>query len=236
MKILIADAKSLKENNYPISINKPLFYDKSNLLIEKMKLLDYYQIHDLMKISFNQAKIIENYFRLDKEIAALNLYNGVVFKQLQLSKYGNKEFAYLDKHLLIQSPLYGLVRYNDGIRYHRLEMKNDSRLYDYWDKEVNEYLKDEEIISLSTKEYEKMVHCDMIHVDFVVRIGNSFKRNAVYLKKARGMMLDYMILHQIEDIEMIKDIVIDGYHYSKDDSTKYHWLFIKEESMKYIKL
>ena len=63
----------------------------------------------------------------------------------------------------------------------------------------------------------------------------SFKRNAVYLKKARGMILNYLIEHHIEDIEQIKEIVIDDYHFSEDDSNDDHWVFIKNEKMKYIK-
>ena len=96
---------------------------------------------------------------------------------------------------------------------------NEINLYQYWQKEINDYLKDEDIIlSLSTKEYEKMISHKMIQLDFVIRRGHTFKRNAVYLKKARGMMLNYLIEHHIEDIEQIKEIVIDDYHFSENDS------------------
>ena len=99
-----------------------------------------------------------------------------------------------------------------------------------------DYLKDEDIIlSLSTKEYEKMISHKMIQLDFVIRRGHTFKRNAVYLKKARGMMLNYLIEHHIEDIKQIKEIVIDDYHFSENDSNDDHWVFIKNEKMKYIK-
>ena len=103
-------------------------------------------------------------------------------------------------------------------------------------KELNDYLKNEDVIlSLSTKEYEKMFDLPIIQLDFVIRNGHTFKRNAVYLKKARGMILNYLIEHHIEDIEQIKEIVIDDYHFSEDDSNDDHWVFIKNEKMKYIK-
>ena len=41
--------------------------------------------------------------------------------------------------------------------------------------------------------------------------------------------------NHIEDIEQIKEIVIDDYHFSEDDSNDDHWVFIKNEKMKYIK-
>mgnify|MGYP001094905933 CR=1 FL=1 len=103
-------------------------------------------------------------------------------------------------------------------------------------KNISYYLKNEDVIlSLSTKEYEKMFDLPIIQLDFVIRNGHTFKRNAVYLKKARGMILNYLIEHHIEDIEQIKEIVIDDYHFSEDDSNDDHWVFIKNEKMKYIK-
>ena len=231
MKIIIADAKSLKEKHFPIEKQTPLFFNKAESLRKQLKELDINQIHDLMKISFKQSSLIYDYFHNEESFAAINLFNGVVFKQLDLKNYQKEEWDYLDKHLLINSPLY--------VNYHRLEMKhklNEINLYQYWYKELNDYLKDEDIIlSLSTKEYEKMISHKMIQLDFVIRRGHTFKRNAVYLKKARGMMLNYLIEHHIEDIKQIKEIVIDDYHFSENDSNDDHWVFIKNEKMKYIK-
>ena len=207
MKIIIADAKSLKEKHFPIEKQTPLFFNKAESLRKQLKELDINQIHDLMKISFKQSSLIYDYFHNEETFAAINLFNG--------------------------------IRYNDAVNYHRLEMKhklNEINLYQYWYKELNDYLKNEDVIlSLSTKEYEKMFDLPIIQLDFVIRNGHTFKRNAVYLKKARGMMLNYLIEHHIEDIEQIKEIVIDDYHFSENDSNDDHWVFIKDEKMKYIK-
>ena len=141
-----------------------------------------------MKISFKQSSLIYDYFHNEETFAAINLFNGIVFKHLDLKNYQKEEWDYLDKHLLINSPLYGILRYNDAVNYHRLEMKhklNEINLYQYWYKELNDYLKNEDVIlSLSTKEYEKMFDLPIIQLDFVIRNGHTFKRNAVYLKKA----------------------------------------------------
>ena len=80
-----------------------------------------------------------------------------------------------------------------------------------------------------------MFDLPIIQLDFVIKMVCFGKRNAVYLKKARGMMLNYLIEHHIEDIEQIKEIVIDDYHFSDNDSNDDHWVFIKDEKMKYIK-
>ena len=57
MKIIIADAKSLKEKHFPIEKQTPLFFNKAESLRKQLKELDIDQIHDLMKISFKQSTI-----------------------------------------------------------------------------------------------------------------------------------------------------------------------------------
>ena len=87
MKIIIADAKSLKEKHFPIEKQTPLFFNKAESLKKQLKELDIDQIHDLMKISFKQSSLIYDYFHNEETFAALNLFNGVVFKQLDLKNY-----------------------------------------------------------------------------------------------------------------------------------------------------
>ena len=76
MKIIIADAKSLKEKHFPIEKQTPLFFNKAEYLRKQLKELDIDQIHDLMKISFKQSSLIYDYFHNEETFAAINLFNG----------------------------------------------------------------------------------------------------------------------------------------------------------------
>lgn len=241
MKIIIADAKTLKINQYPIIGQKPLFEKKALYLRNQLQQLEPRDIHDFMKISFKQSNLIYDYLHNNEKYPALCLFDGIVYKQLSFHDYQKAEFEYLEKHLLINSPLYGLCRYNDLIQFHRLEIKhklNDISLYDYWQNEIDNYLKDEDfIISLSTKEYEKMIHHkNLILVDFIEISGEKIKRTAIYLKKARGKMLDYMIKNKIENINDIKKIVVNDYHFNEDFSTNKKLVFVRNEKIKYTHL
>ena len=40
---------------------------------------------------------------------------------------------------------------------------------------------------------------------------------------------NYFNVNEFKDIEKIKEIVIDDYHFSEDDSNDDHWVFIKNE-------
>lgn len=241
MKIIIADAKTLKIQSYPILGQKPLFENKAQFLRKQLQQLEPRDIHDLMHISFKQSELIYHYFQNNDRYPALCLYDGVVFKQLSLSRYDESDFQYLEQYLLINSPLYGICRYNDLIEFHRLEIKhklNGLSLYDYWQDDLNEYLKNEDfILSLSTKEYEKMIqHPRLIQVDFIELSGDKIKRTAVYLKKARGQMLDKMIKEKIVTIEDIKEIVVDDYHFDPKRSTSTKLVFVRNEKFKYTHL
>ena len=241
MKIIIADAKTLKIQSYPISGQRPLFENKAQFLRKQLQKLQPRDIHDLMHISFKRSDLIYSYFQNDDKYPALCLYDGVVFKQLSLSKYDDSDFQYMEKYLLINSPLYGICRYNDSIQFHRLEIKHKLSglsLYDYWQKELTEYFKNEDfILSLSTKEYEKMIHHPhLVQVDFIELAGDKIKRTAVYLKKARGKMLNKMIKEKITAIEDIKKIVVDDYHFDPERSSAEKLVFVRNEKIKYTHL
>lgn len=240
MKIIIADAKKLKVQQHPLNKQIPLFNDKSQKLLSILKSMNETQLHDLLKISFQQSKQLYKDLKEEKSYAALNLFDGLVYKQLHLDQYNNQQIQYLNHHLLINSPVYGLLRPQDQIEKHRLEISHHPHhinLYDYWHQDIQHYLKDEDmIISLSTKEYEKMIeHPRMITIDFQEVSGDTIKRRATYLKKARGQMLDYLIRHQVRDVEQIKTIIIDDYQYNDQLSTSQHFVFQRQLQMKYIK-
>jgi cytoplasmic iron level regulating protein YaaA (DUF328/UPF0246 family) len=49
-----------------------------------------------------------------------------------------------------------------------------------------------------------------------------------YAKKARGMMSRYIIEHQIQDPDKIKNFDMEGYRYSTNMSKKDEWVFIRD--------
>ena len=57
----------------------------------------------------------------------------------------------------------------------------------------------------------------------------------VHIKMPKLNVNMLALVFLFKDIEKIKEIVIDDYHFSEDDSNDDHWVFIKDEKMKYIK-
>lgn len=241
MKIIIAPAKVMKTKTTKITENSILFPKKTEKLSEYLKSYSIEQLHDQMKISFKMAETVYSYYHDDyKTTPAIFCYQGTVLKQLDLKTYDKTDFDYLQQYLNILSAYYGILEYNSAIKPYRLDMimKFDLNLYDYWQNEIDEYFKDEDfIISLASKEFTKMIyHPHLINLDFIENKGGKHTRNSMYVKQARGKMLNLMIKNKITCLEDLKKITFDNYCYNDTLSTPDNLVFIRDASQIYKKL
>lgn len=241
MKIIIAPAKVMKTKQVNIKTSELIFKDKTMILHNYLKKYSSNELHDLMKISFKMAETVYSYFHSDyDQTPALYCYQGTVFKQLNLNTYSNDDLNYLDKHLNIMSAYYGILKYNTLIAPYRLDMimKFDLNLYQFWKESVDNYFKDEDyIISLASKEFTKMLsHPSIINIDFVEDKAGKLTRNSMYVKQARGKMLDLMIKNKVTELTDLKQITFDDYHYNEELSTDNNYVFIRNGKQTYKKL
>ncbi len=172
----------------------------------------------------------------DQTIPAIECYNGAVFKQLELENYGQEEFSYLQEKLVIISPMYGPLHSDTEIWPYRLEMRlkpDGINLYDYWQEVMEEYFADVDlIINLASNEYSKVVEKNYQGkiIDFYFKEekeDGSLKTVGYYVKQNRGKMLDQMIKKQVESIDQIKEIELDGYVFNENHSAENEFYFIK---------
>lgn len=239
MKIIIAPAKQMKYRNTDIEMTKPIYYKKQKQLHNILKKFKPDQLHDIMKISFKMANEVYNYYHQEYPSGpALYFYLGTVYKQLKLNTYLQPEQEYLDRHLVILSAYYGALKYSDAIANYRLDMNmkiSDTSLYNFWHDAIKKYFEKEDvIISLASKEFTKMVdHPNIIDIDFVENKGDKVSRNAMYVKQARGKMLDFMVKHKIDTIAGIKNITVDRYTYREDLSTDNTLVFYRDIDRNY---
>lgn len=241
MKIIIAPAKVMKTKQINIKQTELLFSKKTKQLSKYLKQFSVEELHDFMKISFKMAETVYGYYHSDYDYTpAIYCYQGTVFKQINLNTYNDNDFNYLDKYLNIMSAYYGILKYNTKITPYRLDMimKFDLNLYDFWQKEVDKYFKDEDyIICLASKEFAKMInHPHLINIDFVEDKAGKLVRNSMYVKQARGKMLNIMIKNKIVLLEDLKSITFDDYHYENDLSTSNNYVFIRSAKQQYKKL
>lgn len=234
MKIIIAPSKTMKYKDYGFIQTPLIFPQETQYLLNLLQEYNDEELCTLMKISYKQALKVYDYYHQPQVLyPALSLYQGTVFKQLELQQY-HQHIDYLEQHFNIMSAYYGVLQYNTGISPYRLDMTmkpHQKNLYEYWYTPIYQYFENEDfIISLASQEFTTMIHHPHIYfIDFIEIVENKQKRNAMIIKKARGQMLNQMILKEIKTLEELKELNIDGFIYQQQYSHEQTLAFVKEK-------
>lgn len=237
MKIVISPAKSLDfESQLPTQKYTEYLFSKQSQTIDKvLKKQKPKQLMELMSISDKLADL--NWQRnQERNVAEMNLENarqavfafsGDVYIGLDAYSLSEDKIAVLQDKLRILSGLYGLLKPLDLIQPYRLEMGTklpigkNKNLYEFWKpiiaKQLNSELEKEELfVNLASNEYFdavdlKKIKGPVITPEFKDYKDGKLKMISFFAKKARGMMVRYIIDSKAETIEDLKGFNYEGY-------------------------
>lgn len=222
--------------NPETDLSIPVFLDKSETILEQMRNLSLSRLQSVWACSdegfdeyYHQLMSMNLY---DKLSPAVKCYKGVAYKEFEDILDDVGFMNYLNKHLRIISAFYGVLKAKDGIVPYRLEMASNMKIdglnmYNFWSYHIYEECRSDVIVNLSSEEYGKCVRNCLNEDDVFIDIDflQNGKRISSKMKKARGMMLRYMIINNIEDIEMIKEFSMGGYKFNPSLSTERKFVF-----------
>ncbi|MFK5884230.1 MAG: YaaA family protein [Candidatus Izemoplasma sp.] len=232
MLILLAPSKT-KELKLTTNLQAtdPLFIKETNHLHKILKGFSKAELGKIMKI---KNKLLDNAysdilsFTSSCPGMAIESFNGLVYKGLAKDSYQEPEYNYLEKNLLILDAFYGIIKPSTLIKNYRLDflMKLGINLYDYWN--IDNYLNDEVIINLASKEFSKMIKSTkVITVSFLQNKHGKLINQATYSKQARGLFLNYLVINKIEDLVSITKFDLDNYKYNKSLSDEWNIKFTR---------
>lgn len=231
MIILISPTKTFTKAT-DIANSSPIFENKANYLIEKIKELSVQDLKLKFKLSEKLSEQTYDYYQnLHNNFAAVYQYGGTAFKYLDPINIDKDKLS----NLYILSGLYGILNAFDGISPYRLEItdRNFLNLFDYWKHELNEFLskQDNKIINLASGEYTK--HLDfnndnILTIDFILNKDGKNTQQSMMLKKMRGLMANHLLTNDVDFKDLI-NVEIDGFKYSKELSNEKLYYFYKEE-------
>jgi cytoplasmic iron level regulating protein YaaA (DUF328/UPF0246 family) len=255
MLMVVSPAKTLDyETELPINeFTQPEMLGESQQLIDQLKKLTPIDVASLMKLSDKLADLNVNRFahwkqpfNVNNARPAIYAFKGDVYTGLDAYSFNKKEMAFSQKHLRILSGLYGLLKPLDLIQPYRLEMgtkfanKEGDNLYDFWGDKItnklNENLKTGEVIlNLASNEYFKSVKTTSLKGEVITPVfkdqkNGQYKIISFYAKKARGMMVQYVVKNKINDVEAIKQFDVAGYRFSELQSKDSDWVFLRDEA------
>jgi cytoplasmic iron level regulating protein YaaA (DUF328/UPF0246 family) len=252
MKIIISPAKSL-DFDTPAKVKEytqPSFLEQSEKLNKKLKTLSRKKLSELMKISDDLASL--NYdrnqnwnvpFEPENAKQAIYSFTGEVFRGIDVMSLEDDKVAVLQDKLRILSGLYGLLKPLDLIQPYRLEMGTKLKvgrkdnLYQFWGdtlaKTLNDELKDDELlINLASTEYFKAIPKKVLKVPMITPVFKDFKNGKyktimTFAKKARGLMVRYIVNNNVETLEELKGFNSEGYGFSEEMSSEYDLVFTR---------
>ena len=163
---------------------------------------------------------------------AIYAFNGDVYIGLDAYTLSKKQIDVLQEKLRILSGLYGLLKPLDLMQPYRLEMGTKlpvgthKNLYEFWKttitKSLNEELsKDELFVNLASNEYfdaidVKKLKVPVITPEFKDYKDGKLKMISFFAKKARGMMVRYIIDTNAETIDDLKGFNYEGYAFDSN--------------------
>ena len=88
------------------------------------------------------------------------------------------------------------------------------------------------MINLASNEYFRSIHPGSFSHTIITPVfkeseGEGFRNVTVYAKKARGMMLRFIIQNRITRPEYLKAFDEDGYYFNSDLSNQKEWVFCR---------
>lgn len=254
MKIVISPAKTLDfERAVPVQeATVPVFLREAKQIRKELKELSPAELMKLMDISEKLAEL--NWQRNQskgfgaKELKsdarqAVFAFNGDVYVGLDAYSLDPEKISVLQGTLRILSGLYGLLKPLDVIQPYRLEMGTNlsvgesKNLYEFWKpriaKALNKELKKGDVlVNLASQEYfsavdEKALKATVITPEFKDYRNGKLSMISFFAKKARGMMVRYIIETGAETVDDLKGFNYEGYSFDANLSEERKLVFTR---------
>lgn len=245
MKIIISPAKSLDfESKVPTEEFSNYQFLKQSVAIDKvLKKQKPKKLMELMDISENLADLNwqrnqdRNLLELEssKSRQAVFAFSGEVYVGLDAYSLNASQIDSMQDKLRILSGLYGILKPLDLVQPYRLEMGTKlpigtkKNLYEFWKitltKALNaELTKDELLINLASTEYfsaldSKKLIAPVITPEFKDYKDGKLKMISFFAKKARGLMVRYILDTNASTIDDLKLFNYEGYAFDANLST-----------------
>ena len=196
----------------------------------------------LTKLNFDRFQAFKTPFSLDNAKQALLAFKGDVYNGINASSLSVKDLEFAQKNVRILSGLYGVLRPLDLIQPYRLEMgtklgnTQGNNLYDYWGIGISELLNEDEeelIVNLASNEYfkaidKKILKAQILDIVFKEKKNDTYKVIGIYAKRARGLMINYIIRNRLTDTEALKEFSDEGYQYNQELSGDSTWVYVRD--------
>ncbi len=252
MKIVISPAKSLDFSSVVPTKNhtNAQFLSQAGKINKILKKKSPKQLSKLMSISDklgdlnwqrNQDWALP--FTPENSRQAIYAFKGTVYEGLDAYSIPMEKLDQLQNKLRILSGQYGILKPLDLMQAYRLEMGTKLKigrkdnLYQFWGESItqtlnNELKENEVFVNLASNEYFKVIKPKLLKAPVVIPVFKDYKNGnlkmiSFFAKKARGMMVRYIIDNDIEKAEDLKGFDYDNYAFDSNLSSNNQLVFTR---------
>ena len=247
MRIIISPAKKMNVDTDSLPCRGlPRFLDRAEILLERLRELDYEELKALWKCNDKLARLnadrvadMDLYRQLTPAILS---YEGIQYRYMAPGVLSDTELDYLQEHLRILSGFYGVLRPFDGVTPYRLEMQaklevcGAKNLYSYWNSLIADsiFRETDLVVNLASAEYGVCVsrYCPpearMIAYIFGEKAGGRILEKGTLCKMARGEMVRFLAEADSDNPEAMKGFDRLGYRFAPEESGVDTWVFLRE--------
>jgi cytoplasmic iron level regulating protein YaaA (DUF328/UPF0246 family) len=254
MLTILGPAKTIDTSPHGITecSTFPQYIDRAEALVDQLRQYSISQLKSMMNVSDKLATLnFERYVQWHSSYSAkegqhaILAFSGEVFNGLQARSLSEKDLLFAQAHIRLLSGLYGVLKPLDLILPYRLEMgtkmlnSKGKNLYEFWKEIIPNKIVEETgtqnnkvLVNLASNEYFKSIHPGSFPYEIITPVfkesdGKGFRNVTIYAKKARGMMLRFIIQNRINDTEYLRAFDEDGYYFNNDLSNNKEWVFCR---------
>ncbi|MHA7878179.1 MAG: peroxide stress protein YaaA [Saccharospirillum sp.] len=231
------------------------FPQESSRLVDLLRACSAADLRGLMSISSQLAELNVQRFSQwqwpmpeGQAKQAVLAFQGDVYTGLDAASLTEAQLARAQEQLRILSGLYGLLRPLDRILPYRLEMgtalasDRGRNLYQWWGDQITERLKQDMadtganvLINLASNEYFKAIRPAALEAPVVTPEFRDYKNGqykiiSFFAKKARGMMVRYILEQSVDRVEGLKEFTLGGYRFDPERSDERRLCFLRDEA------
>ncbi|MDB2589559.1 peroxide stress protein YaaA [Candidatus Thioglobus sp.] len=222
--------------------------NESKILVKILKQKTQVELSKLMSISKKLSELnytrFQNFstpFDFNNAKQALLAFKGDVYNGIDAPNLSKKDLEFAQDNLRMLSGLYGVIRPLDLIAPYRLEMgtklenSKGKNLYEFWGDKISKLLNEDEtevIINLASNEYfkgidKKALKAQVINIVFKELKNDTYKIIGIYAKRARGLMVQFMIKNRIKNPQDLKTFKEEDYCFREEMSDSMTWVFTR---------
>ncbi len=252
MKIVISPAKSLNfDKELPTNLyTESIFLKESKKIHSVLKKVKPSELSTLMDISDNLANL--NWqrnqswklpFNQENARPAVYTFDGDVYGGLNVYSLPIEKIETLQNKLRILSGLYGLLKPLDLMQAYRLEMGTkiaigeNQNLYEFWKTKITNSLnkelsKDELFLNLASNEYFSAIDVKKLKINVITPEFKDYKDGKLkiisfFAKRARGLMVRFILDTNAETIDDLKAFDYENYKFDANLSTGNNLVFTR---------